>query len=216
MCSICLNPQVPETVAFLKDCAHSYCTHCIVAWAASRVARLGDAAGDTPCPQCKRRFTSLLIYRSLDGEVTDALQEESVVLLLRARWAAMPDHTAPAADGYDSEEAAAAAADAFEDEEEEMARFHRVRLLGNRRFGGGGHIAAGRLVARPVPPRPALPPPQRKSKPGSAEAAAPIHPQRAKREARLREQAAKEAAKEALRRERHLARLGSPNTANTT
>ena len=38
------------------------------------------------CPQCKVPFTSLLTFRTLDGEVHDYPCQESVGMLKRAPW----------------------------------------------------------------------------------------------------------------------------------
>eukprot|EP00854_Cymbomonas_tetramitiformis_P019587 gene19587-23427_t len=38
------------------------------------------------CPKCKANFTILNTYRCLDGSMCDHLCEESICLLLRARW----------------------------------------------------------------------------------------------------------------------------------
>ena len=194
-CAICLSVLDPCAVdiALVKGCLHPYCVGCVTAWAASRAAKYPDAP--TPCPVCKAGFLSVYVQRSLSGEVTDHLVEESMVLLMRARW------TCGAAgqqdDCFDDE------ADCFDDEEDEeelLARQHRVRLIGNRRFGGGGFVANGRLLARPLPPPPAPRPTAKKAAEASP---APKHPQRAKREAK----AAQAAAKEAERRARRLGRL---------
>jgi hypothetical protein len=50
--------------------------------------RLSSAArsSDPTCPCCKSPFNSLLVYRTLDGEVRQDLREESLCLLRRARW----------------------------------------------------------------------------------------------------------------------------------
>jgi hypothetical protein len=198
-CAICLNVSSPEDVALVRDCLHAYCAPCILAWASSHAARY-PAGGDTPCPTCKRRFSALYVYRTLDGRVVDYPVQESVVLLLRARWAA------PAAalqDDPESEEDYGS-----DDEEERLAHRHNVRLIGNRRFGGGGFVSSGRLMARPVPPPP--PPPrkkQEKAEPAKtddakAAAASASNVKRAKREAKAAQAAEKEAARRARRRER--------------
>lgn len=51
---------------------------CILRWAAHR---------EKPtCPQCKAPFDTVSTYLQLDGTLCDFPCEESVVLLLRARW----------------------------------------------------------------------------------------------------------------------------------
>jgi len=197
-CAICLGAlDASADTAFIKPCLHPYCVGCIMAWASSRATRYPDAP--TPCPQCKQTFTSVYVQRTLDGVVSDHLVEESVVLLLRARW------TSAAAGGAacqqdDSDDGSAEFDE--EDEEELLARQHRVRLIGNRRFGGGGYVTQGRLLARPMIKPSAAP-----KKPAAAEvahaASSKQTPQRAKREAK----AAQALAREAERRARRLGRL---------
>ena len=51
---------------------------CILRWAAHR---------ERPtCPQCKAPFDTVWTYLQLDGTLCDFPSEESVALLLRARW----------------------------------------------------------------------------------------------------------------------------------
>ncbi|GAU12571.1 hypothetical protein TSUD_182860 [Trifolium subterraneum] len=38
------------------------------------------------CPQCKLPFEFLTVHRTLDGSIQDYMVEESVCLLLRAKW----------------------------------------------------------------------------------------------------------------------------------
>lgn len=51
---------------------------CILQWAELR--------DNCSCPQCKKPFTRLLTYRTLDGTMSDFPVEESVCLLKRATW----------------------------------------------------------------------------------------------------------------------------------
>ena len=51
---------------------------CILQW-----AELRDSCS---CPQCKKPFSRLLTYRTLDGTMSDFPVEESVCLLKRATW----------------------------------------------------------------------------------------------------------------------------------
>ena len=56
-----------------------YCICCILQWATYHA--------DAPrCPQCKSYFNYIYLYKNLDGSLNDYLQEESVTLLMRARW----------------------------------------------------------------------------------------------------------------------------------
>ena len=51
---------------------------CILQWAELRE--------DCSCPQCKKPFSRLLTYRTLDGTMSDFPVEESICLLKRANW----------------------------------------------------------------------------------------------------------------------------------
>ena len=201
-CAICLGAlDASADTAFVKGCLHPYCAACIMAWASSRAVRYPDMP--TPCPQCKQPFTSVYVQRTLDGVASDFLVEESVVLLLRARWT---NAAAGGAAGFFQDDSDDGSAEYDEEDEEELlARQHRVRLIGNRRFGGGGFVASGRLLARPLPPQAA--PRAAAKKPAAAEATPSASskqtPQRAKREAK----AAQALAREAERRARRLGRL---------
>jgi hypothetical protein len=199
-CAICLQPMVhAEDIALVKGCLHAYCAVCIVGWASARAARApaGADAGNTPCPQCKCDFSKLYVHRQLDGSVTEHLAEEPVALLRRARWAAPSAVLEPPEDEPPEED------DEYgTDEEERLTRQHRVRLIGNRRFGGGGFVASGRQLARPTaPPPPPKAPPSKAPLPKTADAGA-ANPKRAKREAKAMQAAEKEALRRARRRER--------------
>lgn len=96
-CAICLDVVDEVDVALVKQCLHSFCTPCIVRWTTfqldasyqRRATSDGRACArqtSATCPCCKTPFDSLLIYRSLDGDVSHDLREESVCLLRRARW----------------------------------------------------------------------------------------------------------------------------------
>eukprot|EP00884_Botryococcus_braunii_P000622 jgi/Botrbrau1/10560/Bobra.0343s0008.2 len=77
-CAICLNDiDLPE-LAMVKGCEHAYCASCILTWAKLKEPHT--------CPQCKNPFSYLLMYRRLDGTLTDFPEEESVCLLKRAQW----------------------------------------------------------------------------------------------------------------------------------
>lgn len=166
LCAVCLDAIPLPALATLPGCDHAYCAPCILAWAVAAtannpVAGGGAAAGDAaPCPQCKAPFTSVVTHRRLDGSLTEEPAEESVCLLVRARWfvegradaAATPDvrgkaAAAPSAQHWSDD-------DDYDDDEEDYyfsAAAGRARVvLGNRRFGDGGVLAAGRMRARPA------------------------------------------------------------------
>eukprot|EP00227_Mantoniella_beaufortii_P010316 CAMPEP_0197592530 /NCGR_PEP_ID=MMETSP1326-20131121/15144_1 /TAXON_ID=1155430 /ORGANISM="Genus nov. species nov., Strain RCC2288" /LENGTH=198 /DNA_ID=CAMNT_0043158235 /DNA_START=332 /DNA_END=925 /DNA_ORIENTATION=- len=92
VCAICLDGILEADVALVKTCLHGFCTVCIIRWTnaqqESAAKRLNShaASSDPTCPCCKAPFASLLIYRTLDGELTPDIREESVCLLRRARW----------------------------------------------------------------------------------------------------------------------------------
>ncbi len=77
-CAVCLEQIQLENLALIKGCEHMYCLNCILLWSVSR-----DPAF---CPTCKGPFDYLICYRQLDGTLSDFPNEESVVLLKRARW----------------------------------------------------------------------------------------------------------------------------------
>ena len=158
-CAICLNSIQLENLALVKGCDHMYCANCILHWAVHK---------ESPwCPQCKQPFNYLLTYRALDGTLQDFPTEESVTLLKRALW--FEDHVrrnlkdTSAAARLDESIAADDLAwhdyadDLDLDEDEIIEEYYfsaaagRARVtLGNRRFGEGGYISAGRRQARPI------------------------------------------------------------------
>ena len=91
-CAICLDAIPPSDVALVASCLHAFCAPCVVRWSdfqlETAAKRLSSAArsSDPTCPCCKSPFNSLLVYRTLDGEVRQDLREESLCLLRRARW----------------------------------------------------------------------------------------------------------------------------------
>ena len=164
-CAVCLDTIALPDLALLPACDHAYCAPCILAWAvACGAAGVDDAKRrkeDAPCPQCKAPFATVVTHRRLDGSVTDAPAEESVCLLARARWFVDSRAAAAAADAKGKAPAAAAPwsdedDEAFDDEEDfyfSPAAGRARIVLGNRRFGDGGVLAAGRRAARPALPR---------------------------------------------------------------
>lgn len=133
ICAICLDTIQPEETAQIKGCGHNYCVSCILRWA---------SYVDNPwCPQCKHRFSSLYVYRAIDGSMHDYMVEESICLLLRAPWFEL----FPPQEAYDEQDDYP-----YEDEiDEEYYGTSNIRL-GNRRWGDSGYVRAGRKEARPV------------------------------------------------------------------
>eukprot|EP00242_Pyramimonas_sp_CCMP2087_P005405 CAMPEP_0198206700 /NCGR_PEP_ID=MMETSP1445-20131203/10233_1 /TAXON_ID=36898 /ORGANISM="Pyramimonas sp., Strain CCMP2087" /LENGTH=258 /DNA_ID=CAMNT_0043879487 /DNA_START=576 /DNA_END=1352 /DNA_ORIENTATION=+ len=135
-CAICLDEIPFEDTAIIKGCEHVYCACCILKWVTFHK--------DAPrCPQCKAYFNYLYTYRCLDGTMCDHFVEESVTLLLRARWF---QGKLPSMEDRYSEE------DDDEDDDYDLYYLqpqHRV-MLGNRRFGANGHISGGRQHAAPA------------------------------------------------------------------
>ena len=161
-CAICLDAIPEADVAMVTTCLHGFCTPCIMRWctfeletAARRLT--GPAKSSDPtCPCCKAPFSSLLVYRTLDGAVQADLREESVCLLRRARWlsetakAAAWDRDVVAAtaathglrgghsdSGYFREDYEVYDEDYLEDEEDYMAGLY------SRRGGGRGVTRGG-------------------------------------------------------------------------
>ncbi|DBA78362.1 TPA: hypothetical protein ACH3X2_008299 [Trebouxia sp. C0005] len=132
---------------------------------------------DMTCPQCKKPFSRLLTYRTLDGTMSDFPVEESVCLLKRATWIQEQLKASHAVSTAEKGKAVASS-DAFYsadtsdpvtdwqdysnfydeyDDDEEVEDFYfssaagRARIvLGNRRWGENGYVASGRQQGRPV------------------------------------------------------------------
>ncbi|KAL3141721.1 hypothetical protein ABBQ32_004404 [Trebouxia sp. C0010 RCD-2024] len=162
-CAICLEQIQLENTAYVKGCEHAYCAKCILQWAELRE--------DCSCPQCKKPFSRLLTYRTLDGTMSDFPVEESICLLKRATWVQDQMKTAEKGKAVASSDLFYAV-DASEpvtdwqdysnyydeyDDDEEVEDFYfssaagRARIvLGNRRWGENGYVASGRQQGRPV------------------------------------------------------------------
>lgn len=162
-CAICLEQIQLENTAYVKGCEHAYCAKCILQWA--------DLRDNCSCPQCKKPFSRLLTYRTLDGTMSDFPVEESVCLLKRATWIQEQLKTAEKGKAVASSDAfyAADTSDPVTDwqdysnfydeydDDEEVEDFYfssaagRARIvLGNRRWGENGYVASGRQQGRPV------------------------------------------------------------------
>lgn len=160
-CSICLEEIAWEDHALVPDCGHAeHCLRCLLTWASYSFR---NEHGDPRCPQCKELFSHIALHRSLDGALSDWPVIEPVNLLLRAPWFVPAtrharhtifhsDSTDPTDDLDDAEAAAAAL-----EEQEASRRSRKGRrsgdiVLGNRPYGRGGFMSAGRTEARPARP----------------------------------------------------------------
>eukprot|EP00238_Polyblepharides_amylifera_P012513 CAMPEP_0196582856 /NCGR_PEP_ID=MMETSP1081-20130531/40982_1 /TAXON_ID=36882 /ORGANISM="Pyramimonas amylifera, Strain CCMP720" /LENGTH=170 /DNA_ID=CAMNT_0041903563 /DNA_START=623 /DNA_END=1136 /DNA_ORIENTATION=+ len=96
-------------------------------------------------PQMQSSFQLHFLVPFLGWNFLDHFVEESICLLLRARWF---QGKTPAVEEVEE-------ADFFDDlEDEEEYHLSRV-VLGNRRFGESGFMSSGRAHARPAQPKPA-------------------------------------------------------------
>mmetsp|Transcript_19929 Transcript_19929/g.38013 ORF Transcript_19929/g.38013 Transcript_19929/m.38013 type:complete len:271 (-) Transcript_19929:328-1140(-) len=184
-CAICLDAIPLEDTAVVKGCGHVYCACCILTWATFHK--------DAPrCPQCKNHFNYLYLYKNLDGSLCDCLLEESVTLLLRARWFQGKTRVALEEDERDDD-------DAHDDEEDEylFPRGRRV-VLSNRRWGGNGFVSSGHRRARAVQP-PARPSDASSGAAVGSSSGARVSSKKLQREAKKQEKADKEAGKRAKR-----------------
>lgn len=152
-CPICLEEFDLVDMAMVPGCEHVYCVYCIIQWSTTR--------DPCSCPQCKRKFDTILCFRQLDGTVTDHLHQEGLCLLRRANWYQAKlkkiEQEAPLRRsgtmvheddyyyGYDEDDI-----DEVEDYYFSSAAGHARIVLGNRRFGRSGYISAGHNYAQPV------------------------------------------------------------------
>ena len=148
VCAICLKEPHPLDVAFVKRCLHAFCAPCVARWSTFTPT----TERYTRCPCCKAPFDTVLVYRALNGEAIEGeLMEESLCLLNRATWV-LERRSAERDDERHLRERSS------EDDEEDFldddvrlsTRGTRKIIIGNRRFGRGGFVNAGRLYARPV------------------------------------------------------------------
>jgi len=154
VCAVCLSVCEYDDLSLVRGCMHPYCIGCILDWAAHK--KFSDK-NQVPCPTCKVPFEYLLTRRSLDGQQGDELLEEPVSLLLRASWFVKgKEAIRHGAEDYAMEEDADDYAYAYEEDDYDYdERFlrgrasHRQIILGNRRFGAGGYVQAGRMSAVP-------------------------------------------------------------------
>ncbi|CAI5977358.1 unnamed protein product [Closterium sp. NIES-64] len=138
VCAICHEGIILQETGFIKGCDHSYCVNCILQWASYKTHPW--------CPQCRLPFSSLYLYKTLNGSVSDFMLEESVCFLLRAPW------YTPVEFEYQNEIEHPPELDAYEEDEEEDYYANTLRI-GNRRWGENGYVRRGRIEARPAPAR---------------------------------------------------------------
>ncbi|CAB4278768.1 unnamed protein product [Prunus armeniaca] len=198
VCAICLDEIVLQETALVKGCEHAYCATCILRWV--------TYSQKPTCPQCKHPFEFLNVHRSLDGSIHDYMFEESVCLLLRAKWFE-PLIVEEREDVYDDPDDYYYPYEDEEDDDLDEAYFSSsssVRI-GNRRWGDNGYVRGGRQEARPVHRSNIEDSGASSSRdPRKKEAAMDKTGRRAKRA--LKREAADKAA--AAKHQQHLARLG--------
>ncbi|GBG58731.1 hypothetical protein CBR_g131 [Chara braunii] len=143
VCSICLEEIRLEEVAQIKGCEHVYCAQCILRWATYK--------DDPWCPQCRNHFHSLYTFRDLRGSLRDSMVEESVCLLLRAKWF-KHEVVRQEAEETDLREFQYSYQDeVLEDDGYGYDDYYVPAVrLGNRRWGGTGYVRSGRKEARVV------------------------------------------------------------------
>jgi len=86
--ALCSRTKLFRCICWLRACARK-CFHCLTHgpwYAAKCILQWADLRDNCSCPQCKKPFSRLLTYRTLDGTMSDFPVEESVCLLKRATW----------------------------------------------------------------------------------------------------------------------------------
>ncbi|KAL6284602.1 hypothetical protein ACE6H2_015531 [Prunus campanulata] len=198
VCAICLDEIMLQETALVKGCEHAYCATCILRWV--------TYSQKPTCPQCKHPFEFLNVHRSLDGSIQDYMFEESVCLLLRAKWFE-PLIVEEREDVYDDPDDYYYPYEDEEDDDLDEAYFSSSSSIriGNRRWGDNGYVRGGRQEARPVHRSNIEDSGASSSRePRKKEAAMDKTGRRAKRA--LKREAADKAA--AAKHQQHLARLG--------
>ncbi|CAI5480830.1 unnamed protein product, partial [Closterium sp. Yama58-4] len=137
VCAICHEGIILQETGFIKGCDHSYCINCILQWASYKTYPW--------CPQCRLPFSSLYLYKNIDGSVSDFMLEETVCLLLRAPW------YSPVEFEYPNEIEHQPELEEYEEDEEDY--YQNTLRIGNRRWGENGYVRRGRIEARPAPAR---------------------------------------------------------------
>lgn len=160
MCAICHGNIQPMQAAMVRGCEHPFCVGCILNWTLQK----------SKCPLCQTPFTHLWLYRELDGSYNDYLVESSVELLHCAQWfrgdvaggsrLAQPGDEEPD-DYHEMLQYRFGGAEEEEDDEDYyyglQERLSSRRPVGNRRFGQGGYVQAGRKAAKATAMAPPTP-----------------------------------------------------------
>ena len=142
-CAICLARPDARDVALVKACLHAFCASCVTKW-----AEFTRAGARTRCPLCQASCESVLVRRALDGRALEdgGMQEESLCLLRRARWATRGREGEGWDDGDEDGRDGSDGSDGSDALEEALMRGRARRLvLGNRKFGRGGVRVERRL-----------------------------------------------------------------------
>eukprot|EP00878_Enallax_costatus_P001092 GHUV01001229.1.p1 GENE.GHUV01001229.1~~GHUV01001229.1.p1 ORF type:complete len:474 (+),score=182.08 GHUV01001229.1:261-1682(+) len=175
-CAICLERTDLTDIALVKGCEHQYCVHCILQWAMCKEwcpqckkpfdYLLTHRQLDGTLTDYLTEESVVLLKRARWFEDHVKEKEQSRIALQAQQNnsnAAAYASAAAAEDGSDARDWA----DYYEDyvdaeleEDEEIEQYYfssaagRARVvLGNRRWGEGGYMRAGRMYARPVPHR---------------------------------------------------------------
>lgn len=202
-CAVCLEEIPLAETAVIKGCEHKYCVCCILKWCAC------SQDSQWRCPKCKANFTIVNTYRCLDGSMCDHLCEESICLLLRARWFLGKSPLVDEPDEESFQEYQEHFEDDYYDDEDYAAEDYfyentRRIVIGNRRYGQNGVISGGRSFARPIA---ACSPPQRqRSSRGELSTSPSSATPNAKKVAR-QDKKDKKAAKEAEKRAKRCAKM---------
>lgn len=149
-CAVCLARPDARDVALVKACLHAFCASCVTKW-----AEFTRAGARTRCPLCQASCERVLVRRALDGRALEdgGMQEESLCLLRRARWATRGREGEGWDDGDEDGRDGSDGSDGSDALEEALMRGRARRLvLGNRKFGRGGFVSNGgsRSYARPT------------------------------------------------------------------
>eukprot|EP00210_Caulerpa_lentillifera_P002570 g2465.t1 len=149
-CPICLQDVDKNSIATIPSCGHSYCVYCIVQWAEEKL--------EPTCPQCKKKFDSLFLYRKLDGSISSESIQESICLIQRAHWfithksrVAMVNQFDPGHvedEDWDDDYFTGNEIDDVEDFYFSNAAGSARIVLSNRKFGKNGYVRSGRVFAQ--------------------------------------------------------------------
>jgi len=158
LCAICHGSIQPQEAALVRGCDHAFCNGCILNWALQK----------PKCPLCNTQFSHVWLYKQLDGTYNDFLVEESVHMLLQTTWfrKQVVSEFTPKPIEDDEEEYHEMLQymygggredddvdEYFDELGEAIARRGRGKrpAVGNRMFGSGGVLQAGRQAVRAKP-----------------------------------------------------------------